>query len=962
MLSSQQSDLQLMPAAPERPRVELPANVIPRHYDLTLRPDLATFISQGQVIITLDVAANSTSITLNALDIQVNAAKLVAGDGAAPVDAEGDPVYNLVEQTVTLCFPAHSLCVGSRGVKLILDFTGEINSGMMGFYRCKYSEGDGKDDACAKYAAATQFEATFARAALPCFDEPKYKTTFDVTIVVDKHLTALSNGDVVSRDPDPADAGKKVVKFERTPAMSTYLLAWAIGEFEYIEAYTRPTPALPDPVRCRVYTTKGLVHRGQFALALATNLLELFSDMFAIPYPLRKCDQVCVHEFACFAMENWGVVMYRDIALLLDTAAEGPSGRGNSAAAGTELASEQAKMMVATTVAHEFSHQWFGNLVTFTEFDDLWLNEGFATWVGTYGTALMYPQWDVWTQFVSDDFSFALRIDGYRSSHPVQVRVVDPKEIEEIFDDVSYSKGSSVIRMLAEWLGPDTFLTGIRAYLRQYAYQNTTTEDLYRILSETSGQDVSSVMGVWTRKVGYPVLTLSESGRLTQRRFLHTGRTDEDEDDDSTIWPLPLNIALVLTASDSTDQMPRPSTTVLSRELMVDKHLDLRILETSSMSPPLFVINSDRIGLYRVAYPPAHLRSLAHAAAQGRLSVRDRLGLVDDAFNLARAGDIQITEYLTLLAIMIPNERDLVVVKEAARGIGALSQVVRTAVETRADMDVMRAFRAHLFGSHVDRLGFDPVPGEDALVRLLRPLVVEQVGLAGGQHVIREAQRRFELLLEGGGGEDGKAIIAPDMYKVVFSLVVANGGEQAWQHVFDLYQSSSLADIKFGALYALGQATDETLVLRTLALAIDTDVVRQQDIDHVFTSVSENPTHRSLLWSFLKSNWPLIFTRYDAQAGILAQCISNATIFATTDRDLADIKAFFEYKDTSSFVRTLNEVCERALAMTLWVKRQGKDAVSWLRQWNVAVENKSQELYSVLEGDHHPSIQAPLSA
>jgi aminopeptidase N len=526
-----------------------------------------------------------------------------------------DVSYDEGRQRVTLSFP-DEVAAGAKSV-LEINYSGVMNNVMAGFYRSRYkptvpaASSVPQDDEYS-YMFSTQFESCDARRAVPCFDEPNLKATFDFEIEIPHDQTALSN--MPEKDVKQGKNGRKVVSFEKTPVMSTYLLSWAFGDFEYVEDFTKRNYHGKNlPVR--VYTTRGLKEQGRFGLENAVKIIDYFSEIFKIDYPLPKADLLAVHEFSHGAMENWGLVTYRTTAILFDETTSDP----------------RYKNRVAYVVAHELAHQWFGDLVTMDWWSELWLNEGFATWVGWFAIDHFYPQWDIWAQFVTEASQTAFQLDALRSSHPIEVPVKNALEIDQIFDAISYLKGSSVIRMLSGHLGVQVFLDGVSDYLKAHAYGNATTNDLWAALSQASGKDVNTFMDTWIRKIGFPVVTAAEEpGQigLRQSRFLSTGDVRAEEDE--TLWWIPLGLKQTKTSEPSVEALTSKEETV------------------RNVDETFYKLNTDLNGFYRTNYPPERLAKLGKA--RDKLSSQDRIGLVGDAAALAISGEGTTAGLLTLCA------------------------------------------------------------------------------------------------------------------------------------------------------------------------------------------------------------------------------------------------------------------------------------------------------------------------
>ena len=547
----------------------------------------------------------SKTIALNTFELDINSSTI--SQNGKEITSSPKVSFDADKQITTFSLD-QSLSAGSKAF-LKIAFNGTLNEQLAGFYKSTYQHPDGTDH----YLATTQFEATDARRAFPCFDEPALKAYFTVTLVGDKHHTCLSNMDQASEkevDSKVTGGKRKAVTFNKTPLMSTYLLAFIIGELNVIE-----TNEFRIPVR--VFSPPGSnIEHGRFALNLAAKTLAFYEKEFDSEFPLPKMDMVAIPDFSAGAMENWGLVTYRSVAVLVDEESSGASHR----------------QRVAEVVQHELAHQWFGNLVTMDFWDGLWLNEGFATWMSWYACNTFFPEWKIWESYVTNDLAQALSLDSLRSSHPIEVPVKRADEVNEIFDAISYSKGSSVIRMISTYLGEGVFMDGIRRYIKKHQYGNTRTEDLWAALADASGKPVEQLMSIWTKKVGYPIVSVTEvPGKnvihVQQNRFLRTNDVKPGEDE--TLYP----VFLELRTKEGVDR-----NAVLNKR---EQEFTLKDLD-------FFKLNADQTGIYRTTYTPERLEKLGQAAKQGLLTVSDRAGLVGDASSLAASGHQKTSGALAL--------------------------------------------------------------------------------------------------------------------------------------------------------------------------------------------------------------------------------------------------------------------------------------------------------------------------
>lgn len=682
----------------------LPDVVRPIHYAISIH-DIefgGSFSYQGTVGIRARILRATKQITLNSHELKIHNAEVYVNNAKTESSiVSSDITYDAPKQRATLRFSG--AVPASDDVLIAITFQGTINNTMAGFYRSTYKpavtpaasvpkEGD-------SYCMfSTQFESSDARRTFPCWDEPNLKATFDVEIELPEDQVALSN--MPEKSVKKVENGKQVISFETTPVMSTYLLAWAIGDFEYIEDFTeRQYNGKHLPVR--VYTTKGLKEHGRYALEHAHKIIDLFSEIFKIDYPLPKIDLLAVHEFSHRAMENWGLVTYRQSALLFDEKTSDPKYRRE----------------VVYVVAHELAHQWFGDLVTMDWWSELWLNEGFATWVGWHATDHLHKDWDIWPTFVEEDMQLAFNLDSLRSSHPIEVPVRDALDVDQIFDAISYRKGSSVLRMLAAHLGLETFLSGVSKYLKDHAYGNAMTEDLWSSLSEVSGQDVSALMGPWIKKIGYPVLTVAEEpGQVTvkQSRYLSTGNV-KPEDDKNTWW-VPLGLKGQSGISDAVS-------------------IDLRQKEETlrDIDETFYKINIDNTGVYRTNYPPTRLITLGKQLH--KLSDCDKIGLVADAAALAFSGDAT-TPALLGFVDGFSAEKNYLVWSQVLSSLASVKSVFSEDRELAVSLNI---FILNLIEKAVNNIGWDTKPDEDLLTGQLRALLLRTAGMNGHKEYVLNA-------------------------------------------------------------------------------------------------------------------------------------------------------------------------------------------------------------------------------
>ena len=844
--------------------VRLPDDVCPKRYRITLKPDLERLTFSGNESVDIDVRVGTPRVVLHAAELEIRSVVLERdGVSCEPRRIE----TNEEEETVTLVF---SRPLEPGGARLLIDFAGQLNDNMRGFYRSVYRV-DGEE----RHMAVTQFEATDARRAFPCWDEPSLKAVFEVTLVVPEDRVAISN--MPPSHTESGEGGLKTVRFAETPVMSTYLLAFIVGEFDHVETQTE------EGVTVRVYTPVGRREQGRFALEVAARSLSFFHEYFGIAYPLPKMDLLAIPDFEAGAMENWGCVTYREITVLLDP----------------EESSAATRQRVAIVVAHELAHQWFGNLVTMQWWTHLWLNEGFASWISYLAVDHLFPEWEIWQQFVFTDTAPAMVLDALNSSHPIEVDVHHPREISEIFDAISYSKGASVLRMLNAYLGGDTFRRGLQRYLRRHQFSNATTEDLWQALAEESGQRVKQVMDTWTKQTGYPLLSAdSRQGevKLRQARYSLDGAAHPD---DTSRWSVPVGVR-----TEGKQDVFR---------LLEDAEASIGAGDAGWVK-----LNPDQLGFYRTNYSSELWDRMAAAVETGALPATDRLGLENDAFALARAGYLGAPRALSL-AMAYRGETDCTVWSDLTENLKAYDFLLAAQPAVHG---LFRAFVRSLYGAIHERLGWDSPPDEDHLTRLLRAKVIDALRRYGHREVIGEALRRFD------GGNGQGTTVAPDLRGTVYAAVVERRGADGYEAVLGIYRGAELHEEKIRALQALGSGAGPDLLWRALEFSLSAEV-RSQDTPLALDGITANPFGRQAAWDFLRANWKEFYRRY-GQGFIIARIVSRITQNFTTPDHAREVRAFFDAHPAPAAARAVSQSIEQIEANARWLQRDGAAIEEWL--------------------------------
>ncbi|KZT61396.1 alanyl aminopeptidase [Calocera cornea HHB12733] len=894
--------------ATSQDHVKLPEDVTPTHYALTIRTDLEKEEFDGWVEIDLDVNVPTNSITFHTAEptkiTKVALLTDVEGDVIPVLTAESISTDKELE-TATVTFG--TMLLGRTKAKLGVAFKAAITDSLMGYYKSKYEQEGGQGT-----YALTQFEPTFARKAFPCWDEPAVKATFSIMLISRAGTVSLSNMDVEASRPiddvalsslffpefalHPIDGEWSCVTFAPTPKMSTYLVAWANGPFEYLES-SYQSAITGNSVTLRVYTTSEHISQAGLCLDVKARVLPIFEKIFDIPYPLRKLDTLVVNDFDAGAMENWGLITGRTSTYLYDPQ---KSGLMN-------------KIGTTKTQSHEVAHQWFGNIVTMKWWDNLWLNESFATLMGDLTIMKrIHPEWHPDARFVNMHLARALELDGLRSSHPVEVPCPDEKAINQIFDAMSYSKGASVLRMLSSMIGEEALLKGVSKYLKANLYGNTTTSDLWLGISEASGVNVNEIMSSWILKTGYPLIKVVETKtglRFTQSRFLATNDVRPEEDE--TIWHVPLNIQTV--DSNGLASVDR-------RAILTVKEATFNI---PNVADTFYKVNAGTTGVYRVQYSSEHLSKLGDEAARpnSTLSREDRMGLVADASVLGRAGYGSTSAGLDLIN-KLRNDEDYLV---WARIGNAISDVVDAWWDEPEDVRKgLQAFARSLFGPLVEKMGFDPVAGEAPDAVRWRSIAVAVSATADDPKTLAEAQRRFGLFLE----SNDSSLISGDLLRSIYSAAVRTGGKREWEKVLDVYRHPKTPAQKTSAIIAMCRTQDPALIKKTLDMILS-DEVKLQDYIIFYIGCSSNPTCRRQLWAFTQEHLDDLTKTFQGGA-TLGHIIQVSFDSLSSFEDVKAVEEFFKDKDTSSFSKLLAQGLDTVRSKAAWLERSRDEVKAWL--------------------------------
>ena len=823
----------------------LPAGVTPSHYDLNFDVDLAKARFDGTETIRVDIAQPTRAIVLNAAEIAFREVTIESGSTRQTATVS----LNETQQTATFTVPQP---LPKGAAQIHISYGGILNDKLRGFYLS--TENDQR-------FAVTQLEATDARRAFPSFDEPAFKATFDISLTIDRRDIAISNGRMISDTPS-GGGGRHVVKFGTTPKMSSYLVAMAVGRFSCVEGAA-------DGIPIRICGTEGKQEMGRIALDAAQRILTFYNTYFAIKYPYGKLDVLAVPDFAAGAMENTAAIFYRERDLLVNSAD----------------ASLTVRKRIASVLAHEMAHQWFGDLVTMKWWDDIWLNEGFANWMENRALAAVRPDWDIAVDEAIQNQA-ALGLDALKATRPVHATVDTPAQIDEAFDAIAYDKGASVLRMIENYLGRDAFRKGINTYLQAHAYSNATSQDFWSTMAASSGKPIDRILPTFINQPGAPLLDVSVSCvnnrsqiDISQQRFF-------------------LDSALMQTRSAEHWQIPVCVKTGSGGAGTCDVIADNKqTLSLGNSCVPWAFANAGAQGYYRTAYSPETLRALA-PRIEDVLTPPERLSISGDEWALVRAGRHNAADYLTL-ATGYATEHTNGVLANVADRLDFIDEYLTNADSRPRFQRFLRTLFTPLF----QEIGFTSAGTDNDERRALRATLISTLGLTGADPAVAASARTaLDRSLAGGTALD------PTLARSIIGVAARNGDAPLFDALLAASERSSSGDEKYRYLYSLAQFRNPALIDRALAYSLTTKL-RSQDTASYFARFFGDEVTRPRAWAFMKEHWTELEPKVTIFGGDTTVVASLSSFCDATTRD--DIASFFAQHPLPSAARTLTQTVER---------------------------------------------------
>lgn len=828
----------------------LPDNAQPKSYKIFVEPNLEEGKFAGTESIKIELLKASEQIVLNGTDIKISEVECYVTSKKKPIKMGIH--YEPKEEKVVLSFPK-KMEPGEYTVDL--KFQAELNERSKGFFRSSYEDNDGHKH----WFAATQMEPTDARRMFPCFDEPRYKATFTISTSINPADVAISNAPVASEKV--IDKAHKLIQFQTTPKISTYLVALVVGPFVSSET------TISEGVPIRIWYRPGKALLAKFSQNIASQVMSYYRSYFAIPYPAKKLDLVAIPDFSFGAMENLGAATFAEENLLVDE----------------QNGSLDAKQQVAINVAHEMAHMWFGDLVTMNWWDDLWLNEAFAEWLSTKTVDKLRPDWHYWNQFAQERDQSMLS-DSLKATRAVHFDVSKPNQIAQMFDEITYEKGASILRMLETYVGDDKFRNGIRSYLKDHEFGNATTEDLWSAVTAQSGKDISQLMRGWVYQDGFPLLDVSRDGTritISQKRFSFERLKNQSQ----TTWQIPLRIRRI----DRADSYPR--TVVMS-----DKNKTIGLIKQFPV-----IINAGGEGYFHVRYSAELLNEIANNL--DKLTPLERTAVLADQFYLAVSGQIPVSQYFDFTKAY-RNETDPSVVSALCNQMNQLNLMIGDTNRPGFGEFV----RDRLQGAKY-ALRWSARNEEMELTRRERGELLLTLGTIGGEKdVINHARREFKDYFAAVTATDKQRRVTIDheLIEPIIKIVAYNGDANDYEKVLTLWQQAKTPEDAESTLMALTLFQEPELQERTLKLSLS-NKIRRQDGPQLIAKMMETRSGRGPAWHFFHKHIIRIAWRFsDHLLFNVVMAMNNLG----TDQQLEEVQNFFKKHPVPSQSRGINKVIE----------------------------------------------------
>ena len=842
-------------ATGKRSSYRLSEDIQPEKYSLFFDLNLKEFRYICREEIALTISKPISQIIVHSKDLKIKEVNLQQGNKELP------SVFSLDPKTDKLVVKLANKKTVKGKVKLIIRFDGKIREDLVGLYRSKYKDKKGKE----QFWASTQFEPAYARMCIPCFDEPEFKSVYSITMKTDREFDSISN---LPAKKTIIEGSKQITEFYDSPKMSVYLLYLGVGKYEYLEGKFGKTII-------RVISVPGKKEQGKFALDLCKKFLTYFTEYSGIPYPLPKLDLIAVPDFASGAMENWGAITFRELILLSDP----------------KVTSSIIQRRIAEVIAHELWHQWSGNLVTMKWWDDLWLNESFATYMAYKAVAHYFPEWHMWEDFTRTEMGSAFGYDSLKTTHPIHVEVRDPNEIGQIFDAISYDKGGSVLRMLDVYLGEEKFRKGVSRYLKRYAYSGATAEDLWNSLSEISDKPIKRIMEGWVKLAGHPIVESRLNGSqilLKQKRFVFGDHKERD------IWPIPL----VIRSSNSNETI----------DVLLDK--SEKSISLNNV-PEWYKINFGQAGFYRVKYSEENLSKLENLVFGKKFGTLDRWGIQDEVYELSVNGELTVDRYLDLVKSYY-NEEDFFILSGIHSNLSRIKYVfINENIWQQISLKLKKHFNEP-YRKKLMELGWNPKKNESQLDAFTRELAIAHLAFIEDKKTIAEAFKKYQKYIK------NTASVPPNIKRSILHIVASNGDQKDYNQMLKLYFKIDIVEDKRILLNMLTQFKDPKLLKKTLDMSL-TDKVRIQELPIVIGGGAGNPYARQVVLPWFKQNWKKL-EKYKEDASIFRNVLQSVIGSCTNDNAASELKRFLDSHNVG-YLMVINQSFEILKRRLSWKEK-----------------------------------------